>query len=139
MRLRPPRPSGRLALAVLFRTLIAEARRKPANLLRCRIVRRLLCSPVMPNIHDDPAALKALQDAIYRDKVLRARRMTEQERLAEVFELSNHQFGMMLAGAMHRLGTSDEAEGWKEVRRWMDRLTRAREHGLYVKEKPATA
>lgn len=93
----------------------------------------------MPNIHEDPAALKALQDAIYRDKVLRARRMTEQERLAEVFELSNHMFGMMLGGAMQRLGTMDEAKGWEEVRRWMERLARSREHGLYVKEKPAKA
>jgi hypothetical protein len=93
----------------------------------------------MSNLPDAPAELKALQDAIYRDKILRARRMTEQERLAEVFELSNHMFGMMLGGAMHRLGTSDEAEGWKEVRRWMERLTRSREHGLYVKEMPAKA
>ena len=91
----------------------------------------------MPNIHDDLSALKALQDDIYREKVLRARRMTMEERLAEVFELSNHQFGMMLAGAMHRMGTRDEAVGWQEVRRWTQRLDRAREHGLYVTEKPA--
>jgi hypothetical protein len=93
----------------------------------------------MANIHDDPAALKALQDDIYRERVLRARRMTVQERLADVFELSNHQFGIMLGGAMHRLGTRDEAAGWEEVRRWMQRLDRTREHGLYVTEKPADA
>ena len=93
----------------------------------------------MANIHDDPAALKALQDDIYRERILRARRMTVEQRLADVFELSNHQFGMMLGGAMHRLGTSDEAAGWQEVRRWMERLDRVREHGLYVTEKPATA
>lgn len=91
----------------------------------------------MGSIHDDPAALKALQDDIYREKILRARRMTMQERLADVFELSNHQFGMMLGGAMHRLGTRDEAAGWREVQRWMQRLDRAREHGFYVAEKPA--
>ncbi|KAF0177592.1 MAG: hypothetical protein FD161_2396 [Limisphaerales bacterium] len=91
----------------------------------------------MPNVHDDPAALKALQDDLYREKVLRARRMSVEERLAEVFELSNHQFGMMLAGAMHRMGTRDEAVGWQEVRRWMQRLDRVRDHGLYVTEKPA--
>ncbi len=28
------------------------------------------------NIHDDPAALKALQDDIYRERILRARKMT---------------------------------------------------------------
>ena len=91
----------------------------------------------MPNIHDDPSALKALQDDIYRENILRARKMTVQQRMAEVFELSNQQFGMMLAGAMHRLGTRDEAAGWQEVRRWMQRLDRVREHGLYVTEKPA--
>jgi hypothetical protein len=90
----------------------------------------------MANIHDDPSALKALQDDIYRERILRARRMTVAERLADVFELSNHQFGMMHGGAMHRLGTSDEAAGWQEVRRWMERLDRVREHGLYVTEKP---
>jgi hypothetical protein len=91
----------------------------------------------MANIHDEPAALKALQEDIYRDRIRRARTSTVAERLAEVFELSNHQFGMMLGGAMHRLGTRDEAAGWREVERWMRRLDRAREVGLYVTEKPA--
>lgn len=63
--------------------------------------------------------------------------MTVPERLAEVFEISNHQFGMMLAGAMHRLGNRDETAGWREVERWMRRLDRAREFGLYVTEKPS--
>lgn len=91
----------------------------------------------MGNIHDDPAALKALQDDIYREKILRSRKLTVEQRLAEMFELSNHQFGMMLGGAMHRLGTRDEAAGWREVARWMERLDRVREQGLYVTEKPA--
>ena len=90
----------------------------------------------MSNIHDDPAALTALQDAIYRERILRARTMTVAERVAAVFQLSNHQFGMMLGGAMHRLGTHDEAAGWQEVRLWMQRLTRVREHGFYTSEKP---
>ena len=90
----------------------------------------------MNNPHDDSAALKALQDDIYREQILRARKMTVEQRLSDVFELSNHQFGMMLGGAMHRLGTTDETAGWKEVARWMERLDRAREHGLYAKEKP---
>ena len=91
----------------------------------------------MANIHDDPAALKALQDDIYLERILRARAMTVPERLAEVFEISNHQFGMMLAGAMHRLGNRDETAGWREVERWMRRLDRTREFGLYVTEKPS--
>lgn len=90
----------------------------------------------MPNPHDDPAALKALQDDLYRERVLRARRLTVEERLADVFELSNHPFGMMLAGAMHRLGTRDEEAGWKEVRRWMSRLDRLHDHGFYATKPP---
>ena len=35
----------------------------------------------MPNIHDDPAALKALQDDIYRERILRARKMTVVQKL----------------------------------------------------------
>lgn len=93
----------------------------------------------MPSIHDDPAALKALQDDIYREKILRARMMTPEQRLADVFELSDHQFGMMLAGAMHRLGTHDEIAGWREVTRWVQRLDKAREHGRYATERPAVA
>lgn len=80
-------------------------------------------------------SLKAMQDSIYREKILRARKLTPEQRLADVFELSNHQFGMMHGGAMHRLGTTDENEGWKEVSRWMRRLDRVRELGLYVAER----
>lgn len=91
----------------------------------------------MPNIHDDPAALKALQDDIYREKILRARKQTMEERLADVFEQSNFQFGMMLAGAMQRLNTRDESAGWREVARWMDRLDRISDQGFYSTAKPA--
>ncbi len=91
----------------------------------------------MPNIHDDPAALKALQDDIYREKILRARKQTMEERLADVFEQSNFQFGIMLAGAMHALNTRDEAIGWKEVARWMDRLDRVSDAGFYSSAKLA--
>lgn len=93
----------------------------------------------MENPHDNPAALKALQDAIYREKILRARGMSINERLDEVFELSTRQMGMMHAGAMHRLHTRDEAKGWEEVGRWMNRLDRVRDHGLYVTAKPEFA
>lgn len=81
------------------------------------------------------ASLKAMQDDVYREKILRARKLTMEQRLADVFELSNHQFGMMHGGAMHRLGTADEEEGWKQVSRWMQRLDQVREHGLYAAER----
>lgn len=81
------------------------------------------------------ASLKAMQDDIYREKILRARNSTLEQRLADVFELSNHQFGMMLGGAMSRLATSNEEEGWKEVSRWMGRLDRVRASDLYAAER----
>ena len=91
------------------------------------------------NPPDEAASLRALQDDIYRERILRARSMTTAQRLAEVFAQSDLQFGMMLGGAMHRAGTTDEAAGWREVRRWMGRLDRSRDHGLYTREKPAVA
>ncbi len=94
------------------------------------------CLPTMPTIHDDPAALKALQDDIYRQKVLRARGMTALERLAEAFELTNSVFTRMHEGAMWQLGTTDPAKGWMEVRRRMDRLGKANDHGIYTTEAP---
>jgi hypothetical protein len=87
------------------------------------------------NIHNTPGALKALQDDIYRDKILRARQMTSVERLEQVFSQSAIQFGMMLSGAMYRLNTTDKAVGWQEVERWMMRLDRVRDHGIYTIEK----
>ncbi len=89
----------------------------------------------MSNPHDHPTALQDLQDSIYREKVLRARAMTPEQRLSSVFELSNCQFGMMLAGAMARLDTDDQNLGWREVRLGLERLDRVREHGLYSKTK----
>ncbi len=92
----------------------------------------------MANPHDHPTALKDLQDSIYLEKVLRARAMTPEQRLDTVFELSDFQIGMMHAGAMNRIGTSDPDEGWLEVRRWLDRLDHARDFRFYSTEpKPA--
>jgi hypothetical protein len=90
----------------------------------------------MANIHDDPAALKALQDDIYRERVLRARKMTLDERLADVLELTNSVFIRMHEGAMWQLGTSDADLGWREVRRRLDRIGRVHDEGRFVSSKP---
>jgi len=90
----------------------------------------------MANPHDHPTALKDLQDSIYREKVLRARGMTVEEKIDSVFELSDFQFGMMHAGAMHRLGTSDEAEGWTEVRRGLERIAWVHDRTFFTLERP---
>jgi hypothetical protein len=90
----------------------------------------------MANPHDHPTALKELQDSIYQDKVLRARGMSVEQKIDSVFELSDFQFGMMHAGAMHRLGTSDEAEGWTEVRLGLERIAWVRDRAFFTHEKP---
>ena len=83
------------------------------------------------NPHDDPAALKELQDAIYREKVLRARSMTPEQRLDSALELTNGVFERMAEGVRWQLGTTDTAEIWREVRRRMDRLSRVHDSKLY--------
>lgn len=71
--------------------------------------------------------LKVLQDAIFRDKVLRARAMTPEERLDAVFELTNSGLARMMDGAMARLGAEDESAATREVARRIDRLRSARD------------
>ncbi len=83
--------------------------------------------------------LEALQHAIYRDKVLRARAMTPEERIAEVFDLTDEVFLQMHDAAMHQLGADDAEEGWREVRRRLNRLRQADELGRYADRKPEKA
>jgi len=90
----------------------------------------------MARADDDPAALKALQDAIYRDKVLQARSMTETQRIEAAFEITAFVFENMLAGAMSQNHLTDREEGWKEVRRRLDRLRQVHEAGRYTTRKP---
>ncbi|GAA5483608.1 hypothetical protein [Haloferula sargassicola] len=90
------------------------------------------------NPHDHPTALKDLQDSIYREKVLRARKMTPEERIDSVWELSDMQLELMLAGALARIDSSDHEKGWAEVRRGLDRVERARDHRFYSHSIPAT-
>lgn len=82
-------------------------------------------------VEDNPEALRALQAAIYRDKVLRARAMTPAERLAEAFELSNDIFHWMHSGAMAQCQLTDDNAGWDEVSRRLARLRRLHERDLY--------
>jgi hypothetical protein len=92
----------------------------------------------MANPHDHPTALQDLQDSIYREKVLRARSMSVEDKIDAVFELSDFQFGMMHAGAMHRLGTTDESAGWLEVRRGLERISYVRDRTFFTTNKPSS-
>ena len=83
------------------------------------------------NADSNPDVLKSLQDAIYRDKVQRARAMTPAERLDEALELSNDIYAWMLDGAKAQCGLPSDEEGWTEVRRRLQTLRRLHEHKLY--------
>ncbi len=74
--------------------------------------------------HPGPTELSAQQDAIYLEKVTRARGLTLEERFADTVALTTHSFQQMLEGALWQLDTSDEEKGWKEVRRRLDILSR---------------
>lgn len=91
----------------------------------------------MPNPHDHPTALKDLQDSIYREKVLRARAMTREERFIAGIELTNEVSTRILHGAMARLGTDDESVAWADVHRRASRLRKTHDYGYYSFEKPA--
>lgn len=93
----------------------------------------------MPNPHDHPTALKDLQDAIYRDRVLWSRSLTPGERIADVFEMADVSIHMAHAGAMSQLGTSDPDEAWQLVKKWNERLRLAHEYRFYVPERPESA
>lgn len=88
--------------------------------------------PPLNNPHDHPTALKDLKDSIYREKVLRARAMTPEERFNSGFEITGEAFHRMLEGAMWQLGINDVNEGWSEVGRRLQRLRAAQEHGRYT-------
>lgn len=79
----------------------------------------------------DANALRALQEDVFRRKVLRARSMTPTQRLDEALELSQSIFEWMHSGAMEQCGFTDPADGWQEVKRRLDRLRRFQEHKLY--------
>ncbi len=88
------------------------------------------------SVESCPDAVKSLQDAIYRDKVLRARAMTSAERLDEALELSNDIYVWMLDGAKAQCGLPTDEEGWAEVHSRLQRLRRVHENTLY---KPVAA
>ncbi len=64
--------------------------------------------------------------------------MTLEERFIAGFELTNHVVGLNLAGAMARIGTTDEELGWAEAKKGRARLNKARDYQFYVTERPAS-
>ena len=84
---------------------------------------------------DADASLKAMQDDIYREKILRARKLTPEQRLADVFELTNAVFARMHEGALWQAGITDAEEGWKIVRQRLNRLQKVQDMGRFSNQK----
>ncbi|MGJ8633270.1 MAG: hypothetical protein ACSHX7_05060 [Luteolibacter sp.] len=91
----------------------------------------------MANPHDHPTALKDLQDSIYREKILRARSMTREERFLTGIQLTNEVSDRMLTGAMARLGTNNESLAKADLRCRLERIRKSQDHGFYSNKKPA--
>lgn len=79
-----------------------------------------------------PAAMREVQESIYREKILRARAMTSAERFASGLALTNDAIQRHLEGAMSLLGITDVQLGWQEARRRARRIAHARGHGFYT-------
>lgn len=75
--------------------------------------------------------LKPLQDAIYREKVERARKMSIDERLTAGLELFEEAMGRMKIGIRMRHPDADEREVDRLLRAEMDRLRNWKERDLY--------
>ena len=72
------------------------------------------------------ADLTRLQQQLLRTRIDRARRMTEEQRLAEAFALTDSALVLIHEGVMAEMAAPDPALAWQEVRRRLERLRRAR-------------
>ncbi len=79
------------------------------------------------------ADIKPLADAIYADKVRRARALTEGERIDTAIELFEGALGMMRDGLRAQFPGIDEPELEITLRKRLSRLRQVEEHGLYQK------
>jgi len=75
--------------------------------------------------------INELADAIYRDKVLRARTRTMDERMLDGMECFDFSCRIMADGVRHQLGLTDDKEVWDKVRERLDIVRRLNERGIY--------
>ena len=75
--------------------------------------------------------IQALADAIYADKVRRARQLTVAERIETCIELSEGAIGLMKDGIRAQFEISDEQRVEDILRQRLRRLRQLSDHGLY--------
>jgi hypothetical protein len=76
-------------------------------------------------------SIDQLADAIYRDKVLRARATDPSEKLVDGMRLFEVALEFTKAGAADMIGSTDEALVMQEVRRRIEIVRRSEERGIY--------
>lgn len=77
--------------------------------------------------------ISKLAEAIYREKVLRARKLTVGERIATGIELFEGALGMMRDGIRAQFPGMAEPEVEELVRKRLNRIRQVHERGLYRK------
>ena len=77
--------------------------------------------------------IQELADAIYRDKVRRAREMTVSEKMGDGPELFADSLERMRSGLRSEFPQADSVEIEEKLRGQLDRLNRLHEHGIYEK------
>lgn len=82
--------------------------------------------PAQAASDNSSADLARLQHELLQTRVARARRLTEDQRLAEAFALTNGVLRRMHEGLMAELETADAAAAWREIRRRLERLRSVR-------------
>lgn len=87
-------------------------------------------------MHPTPDQLKELQDAIYREKIMRARAMTESERFVATLELIDTSFEWMLAGVKMQFPEASEEDAQRILGERLDRMRQREDAGLYVPAPP---
>ena len=86
--------------------------------------------------HPDADQLKELQDSIYREKVLRARKMTDSERLTATLEQIDFAYETMLGGVHMQFPEASSEEASKILKQRLDVLRRMDDRGLFVPAPP---
>lgn len=77
--------------------------------------------------------IQELADAIYADKVRRARAMTVAERMETGIELFESGLGVMRDGIRFQFPDADESEVEMILKQRLARLKQVHDHGLYTK------
>jgi hypothetical protein len=79
----------------------------------------------------DQAGIRELADAIYRDKVRRARSEDPVQKLLDGFELFERGLAITKLDVIRKLGTTDEIAVQEALRRRFERVRQVREADLY--------